>query len=170
VGFLDALSSTKRPAAGTPVLSKEEVLARLKALNRPTAPYRVVDGAEEKVDLIAEWKVVDATWYQIFEKANLSKVFRVYLKLDDKNHEVRAMDREYTVAWSAGVPSLSIAATAFKGQMQSVEFGKAYAFTEKMGVDEVYSYRFDTGEIKKPLQQAVTASGWTYRGVAFGKL
>lgn len=34
----------------------------------------------------------------------------------------------------------------------------------------VYNYRFSTGELKQPIQDAVTSSGWTYRGIAFGKL
>jgi hypothetical protein len=170
MGFLDSLSSTKRPVAGTPVLSMAEVTAALLALNRPSAPYRIGDGATEKVDLIAEWKIVDAAWYEIFSKAGLSKVFRIYLKLDEATHEVRAMDREYTLAWEAGVPRLALSATAFKGQMQSVEFGKAYAFTEKLEPGQVYNYRFDTREIKQPIQEAVIRCGWTYKGVAFGKL
>ena len=46
----------------------------------------------------------------------------------------------------------------------------AYAFTEDGGYGQVYRYKFATAEIKTPLQQAVTDSGWTWRGVAFGKL
>ena len=170
MGILDSLSSTKRPPPGTPVFPKDRLLASLQSLNRPTAPYHIVDGSGEKVDLIAEWRIVDAQWYEIFAKASLSKVFRIYLKLDESAHEVRAMDHEYSLAWSAGVPKLTIAASAFKGQVQSVEFGKAFAFTEKLETGEVYSYRFDTREIKKPIQDTVTQSGWIYKGVAFGKL
>jgi hypothetical protein len=54
--------------------------------------------------------------------------------------------------------------------MQSVEFGTAYAFTETVGPQEIYKYRFDTKEIKTPIQDAVIACGWTYKGIAFGKL
>lgn len=140
------------------------------ALNRPTAPYQIAATTEEGADLIAEWKIVDAAWYQIFAKAGLTKVFRIYLKLDDANHEVRASDREYTVDWVAGVPQLKLAVSAFRGQKQSIEFGKAYAFTEDLAPGQVYQYRFDTGELKGPIQVAVTSSGWTYKGVAFGKL
>jgi hypothetical protein len=168
--MFDFLTSTKRPAAGTPVLTPQVVRDRLLGLNRKTAPYHLIDGTGENVDLIAEWKIVDATWYEIFAKAGLSKVFKIYLKLDAKTHEVRTMDREYSLAWSAGVPQLSVAVSAFKGQMQSVEFGTAYAFTETLAPGQVYNYRFDTREIKKPIQEAVTACGWTYKGVAFGKL
>ncbi len=46
----------------------------------------------------------------------------------------------------------------------------AYAFTEELRPGVVYNYRFNTGEIKGPLQEAVTGAGWTWRGVAFGKL
>jgi hypothetical protein len=170
MSFLDALTSTKRPAAGTPALSLQEVVDRLMSLNRPTAPFRLADGRAEGVNLIAEWKIVDAQWYEVFAKAGLSKVFKIYLKLDPAKNEVLAMDREYSIAWKAGIPTISLAVNAFKGQTQSIEFGKAYAFTENLAPGEVVNYRFDTREIKKPIQDAVLSCGWTYKGVAFGKL
>ena len=160
----------KKPASNVPALPPQEVLTRLLALNRPTAPYHIMDGRTENVDLIAEWKIVDAQWYEIFAKANLTKVFRIYLKLDPEKHELRAQDHEYTVSWQAGVPNLSLAVSSFKGQMTSVEFGAAYAFTEELAPGQVYKYRFNTNELKKPIQEAVAACGWTYKGVAFGKL
>jgi hypothetical protein len=160
----------RKPDKNAPVLSVDEVKQQLLALNRETAPYRIMDGASDKVDLIAEWKIVDARWYEIFAKAGTSKVFRIYLKFDPAKHEVRAQDREYTVEWRAGVPALSLAAAKFQGQMTSVEFGAAYAFTEELKPGVVYNYRFNTGEIKKPIQEAVAACGWSYKGVAFGKL
>jgi hypothetical protein len=160
----------KKPDKNVPVLSADEVKQRLLGLNRETAPYQIIDGAASNVDLIAEWKIVDAAWYEIFAKAGLEKVFRIYLKLDPAKHEVRAKDEEYTVEWRAGVPSLSMSKTKFQGQMTSVEFGAAYAFTEELQPGQVYKYRFNTSEIKKPIQETVTASGWAYKGVAFGKL
>jgi len=161
---------SKKPASNLPALPPQEVLTRLLALNRPTAPYHIVDGHTEKVDLITEWKIVDAQWYEIFAKANLTKVFRIYLRLDPEKHELRAQDHESSVAWRAGVPSLSLAVSSFKGQMTSVEFGAAYAFTEELAPGQVYKYRFNTNELKKPIQETVTACGWTYKNIAFGKL
>jgi len=160
----------KKPNKNTPVLSAGEVRQRLLSLNRETAPYQIIEGASENVDLIAEWKIVDARWYEIFAKASLTKVFRVYMKFDEAKHEVRAKDEEYTVEWRAGVPSLSLSASKFSGQKTSIEFGTAYAFTEELKPGQVYNYRFNTNEIKKPIQEAITACGWNYKGVAFGKL
>jgi hypothetical protein len=51
MGVLDFLTSTRRPAPGTPVKPTGEVIARLKSLNRPTAPFQVIDGRSEGVDL-----------------------------------------------------------------------------------------------------------------------
>ena len=153
-----------------PFQPPEEVRTRLLALNRPTAPYQIVDGQAEGVDLIAEWKIIDANWYEIFAKASLSRIFRIYLKLDPEKHEIRAQDHEYTVEWRTGIPSLSLAVGGFKGQTISVGFGTAYAFTETLAPDQVYKYRFNTGELKKPIQEAVEACGWEYKGISFGKL
>jgi len=168
-GF-DFLTGTKRPAAGTPVLPAPGVRERLLGLNRPTAPWQILDGAAEKVDLIAEWKIVDAQWYEIFGKAGLKKIFRIYLKMDEASHELRAMDREYSVEWKAGIPNLSLAVSSFKGQTTSVEFGQAFGFTETLAPGQIYKYKFNSNELKKPIQDAVLACGWVYKGVAFGKL
>ena len=160
----------KKPDKNTPVLSAGEVRQRLLALNRETAPYQIIEGAAENVDLIAEWKIVDARWYEIFAKANLTKVFRIYMKFDEAKHEVRAKDEEFTLEWRAGVPSLSVSASKFSGQKTSIEFGTAYAFTEEFKPGQVYNYRFNTNEIKKPIQEVITSCGWSYKGIAFGKL
>jgi len=159
-----------QPLYGAMDASAQIVYDRIMSLNRPSAPYQIVDGRPQNVDLIAEWKIVDARWYEVFAKANLTKVFRIHMKLDAARHEVRAMDQELTVAWRAGVPSLSFEASFFKGQKSSISFGTGYAFTENLAPGQVYKYKFNTNELKKPIQDAVAACGWTYKGMAFGKL
>jgi len=170
MAFWDKLTSTRRPDEGVAVCSRDEVRERILAVNRESAPFRIIDGAEKGVDLIAEWKIVDARWYEIFAKASLEKVFRIYMKFDEAEHEVRAKDHEYSVSWRAGVPTLELSASKFVGQKQSIQFGTAFAFTEELVPGRVYNYRFATGEMKEPIQEAVTACGWTYKGVTFGKL
>lgn len=170
MGLFDRLTGTKKPDANASVHSVDDLRTALLALNRDTAPYVVRPGAGENADLVAEWRIVDAVWYEIFAKAGLTKVAKVLMKFDTDKTEVRSADEEYTVEWQAGVPTLSVAAKAFRGQQQSVQFGRSWAFTEQGQYGEVYNYHFDTNELKKPLQDVTTSSGWTWRGVAFGKL
>lgn len=170
MGVLDWLTSTRRPESGVDVCSADDVRDRILAINRPTAPFQIIDGQEEGVDLIAEWKIVDAQWYEIFAKAGLEKVFRIYMKLDDANKHVRTKDHEYTVSWEAGVPRLAMSMSKTIGQSQSFQMGNRYGFTEELRPGEIYSYRFSTGKLKTPIQEAVTGCGWTYKGVTFGKL
>lgn len=162
----DTFTGTKRPSSDTPVLSADALKERMMAVNRETAPF-VIRRAEhnEEGDFLAEWKIVDAKWYEIFSKAGLKKVFRIHMKIDEEKKEVRALDKEFSISWKAGVPSLSFSASAFKGQKMEVSGGTAYAFTEEFKPGQVYKYRFDTRELKKPLQEAITGAGWTYRGV-----
>ncbi|MBV9419326.1 MAG: hypothetical protein JO348_06100 [Alphaproteobacteria bacterium] len=171
MGLFDALTGTKKPKSGTPVKPLAEVRAGLLALNRDTAPWHIREATpEEKCDLVVEWRIVDAKWYEIFAKAGLKSVFKIFLKFDDAKKEVRAVDQEWTVEWRAGIPSLSLSAEAFRGQKAEISFGTAYAFTEQGGYGQVYNYAFKTAEMKTPIQDVITGSGWTYRAVSFGKL
>jgi hypothetical protein len=153
----------KKPVTNVPALSAEELKTRLLGLNRQSAPFSIVDGQSEGVDLIAEWKIVDASWYEIFAKAKLQKVFRIFMKLDAGKKELRAQDHEYSISWSAGVPSLKMVVSSFQGQMTSVEFGTAYAFTETLAPGQVYNYKFNTNELKKPIQNVAESCGWNYK-------
>jgi hypothetical protein len=164
------LTGTKLPAAGVAPKPATEVRSALLAVSRPTTPFVVRDGAPEQVDLVAEWRIADASWHEIFAKAGLKKVFKVLMRLDPQNYEVRAVDQEWSVEWRAGIPSLALAGEAFRGQKVEFSFGVAYAFKETGEHGEVYRYKFSTGEMKTPLQDAVTAAGWTWCGVVFGRL
>ena len=98
MGLFDFITGSKSPAAGTAQQPAATLRTALLALNRDTAPWQVRDGATEGADLVAEWKIVDVRWYEIFAKASLTKVFKVLMKLDEAKHEVRAVDQEWTTS------------------------------------------------------------------------
>ena len=75
MGLLDMFTGSKGPAAGAAKIPASDLRTALLALNRDTSPWIVRDGAPENCDLVAEWKIVDARWYEIFAKASRSKVF-----------------------------------------------------------------------------------------------
>ena len=170
MGFLDFLSSTRRPGPGTPVLGASEVRDRILALNRPTAPYQVRGGSSEHADLIAEWKIADTTWSEIFYKAGLRRTFSIHMRLDAARFSVRAVDYMRTISWEAGFPRSQVWATWSRGQFNEVSSGDTYVFTEHMTPEHAYHYQFRTFEIKTRIQEAVIGCGWTYKGVMFGRL
>lgn len=163
MGFLDKLKGTRRPAEGTVAVPRAEIAERLLAFRHEEVPFTISVG--EEAHLEAQWKIVDATWYEIFAKAGLSKVHKIHLRLDESKHRVLAIEESWEVAWRAGVPSLRISAEKFKGRtFGSKEFGGAYAFTgvNPLRFGEAYNYRFDVSEMKNPIIEVVTQSGWTF--------
>jgi hypothetical protein len=110
MALFDFITGSKSPVPGTAKQPAATLRTALLALNRDTSPWQVRDGAPENVDLVAEWKIVDARWYEIFAKASLTKVFKILMKFDDAKGEVRSVDQDWTVEWRAGVPTLSLSA------------------------------------------------------------
>jgi hypothetical protein len=171
MGFFDFFTGRRAPAPGTPQADAEELRQAFLALNRTTAPFEVREGGPEGADLVAEWRIVDAAWYEIFAKAGLKKAAQVLLKLDAEAGEVRSVDRGYSIDWRAGVPSFDFSAEAFRGQKVEMSFGSGFAFREEdLRFGKVYEYRFNTRELKTPLQEVAAIHGWSWRPVAFGRL
>ena len=170
MGFFDFLKGIKLPAANTPVVTAAEIKQNILAMNRESAPFQIREGSDEGVDIVAEWKIVDAKWYGIFEKAGIKEVFKILMVIDDEKKEVRSVDKSYSVKWNAGVATLKASAEFFRGQKMEMSGGTAYAFTEEFKPGQVYKYRFNTGEMKKPLTQTILANGWSLKKVAFSKL
>ena len=163
MGFLDKLKGVKHPDEGTPAVSKSEIAERLLALGDENVPFTI--GVGEDADLEAQWKIVDAAWYEIFAKAGLEKVHKIHLRLDETAHEVRALEESWQVSWRAGVPTLQLSVEKFQGRtLGSKEFGRAYAFTgvNPLRLGEAYDYRFDVSEMKDPIIEVVTQGGWTF--------
>jgi hypothetical protein len=165
VGLLDKLKGTRPAKSGVAAVSVGDLRSALIALSRDTAPWGVRDGAADGCDLVAEWRIVDAEWHGIFFAYGLSKVFRVKMKFDEEGHEVRNLDEQASVSWRDGIPSVSKSWS--RGQINEIERGKAYGFTEQGQLGEVYNYTFRSSEIKDPLRDAVTEHGWGWKAVSF---
>jgi hypothetical protein len=170
MGLFDWMTGSKPAPKGVKATSVAALRKHLLAINRDTAPFQVRDGKPEGVDLVAEWKIVDAQWYEAFAKAGVKRVFKVLMKFDPAKGEVRAVDQAWSVEWRAGLPVLSAVAEGFRGQSWEMSYETVYAFREDLSFGKVYEYRFNTPEIKDPLVEATLECGWGWRGVAFGRL
>jgi len=142
----------------------EALYSELLKLNKDTLPYRITK-ANDPLSLIVEWKIVDANWYELFAKAGIKRVFKIYLKLDPEKKEVRALDKDYTVSWTAGVPALSVGGGYFQGQKKEFRLERKFGLKNDFKFGEIYHYRFSTNEMKKPIQALVAKLGWKYKKV-----
>ncbi len=161
MNFIAGLMTVK-PDAGVSPVSRQELVSRLLAVNDLKPPFLV--GPGEKSDLVAEWNLVDATWWEAFQKAGLKKSYRLLLALDESRHEVRAFEQEGSIAWGAG-PQAHYSRTWFGGivlfrKERAVAYGlKSLAPLE---AGKIYDYSFDVDEIKGPIIHIVTEAGWRF--------
>lgn len=164
MGFFEYLGGKKGDPAA---ISKDELIHRLTALNDASRPYRIVRGQD--TDLIAEWKIVDASWYGIFNKNRLTKAYKALLLVDEPRHSVRCFEEMGSIQWSAGLngmtPSVHYNKNFFRGRVLfKKQSGMGYAFKDKGPPEagKVYEYKFDVDEIRGPIEATVKESGWEW--------
>src|SRR4030042_922073 len=140
LGFFQYLGGKKHDLNA---VSKETLAKRILALNDASKPYHVVKGEES--DLVAEWKIVDASWYGIFSKNKLSEAYRALLLLDEARRSVRVFEELGSVEWSAGssglVPRVHFRKTFVRGRILfRKQWGVGYAIKDKtpLEVGKVY--------------------------------
>ena len=175
MGLFSKLKGIKEPKEGVAPVPADELKQRLLALNNAQVPFTLTAGPGGKEgDVVAEWKIVDAQWYEVFAKASLEKTHRIYITLNQGSGEARVLEESWDLEWTAGVPQMKLSAEAFRGRtMGSKSFGTAYAWKGVNPLDygQVYNYKFDVSEMKDPIAEVVTGAGWTFRPVVTkGKL
>jgi len=168
--LLDAFTGTMYPAPGSKAAPPAQLSAALLALNRPTAPWHIREAQpHEKCDLIAEWKIVDTRWYEVFAATEIDTITKILLTFEAIRREVRAFDQGWKVHWYGGVPSLSAFVQPFRTPRRRAAMRRDGTFTETTRTGEVHRYRFATGEMKGPLRAIILGAGWTYRGRMFAR-
>lgn len=163
MGFMDSLKGIVRAKPGISLLSKEELTVKLIGLNSEDLPFKVEKS--DDANLFAQWKIVDASWYEIFAKANLEKVHKIWISLDENERIAKVLEESYSLSWRAGVPALSLEMERFQGRtIGSKSFGIGYAFKgpDPLSFGKVYQYRFDVSDMKKPIIEVITGSGWDF--------
>ncbi len=169
MGYFEYLGG-ERPGR-VPPAGKNTLIHALSALNDISKPYQIVKGTES--DLVAEWKIANATWYGIFSKNKLKTAYRAFLLLDELRHSVRCYEEYRSVRWSVGTsglePVVHYQKSFFGGRLLLKKtHGVGYGFRTKdpRSAGKVYDYRFDVDEIRGPVITTVEANGWEWVPVA----
>lgn len=157
------------PAPGVAAVGRNELVARLMALNDGSRPWVVRLGPE--ADVVVEWKYADAQWWGVMAKQGLREVHRLRLYLDEAAHQVGALDESAAVEWAAGAlpaPILHYRRSGFQGvQIAKSSRTVAYGFDTPTGggFGKQLDARFDLDALKQPVIAAVTGAGWRYQPV-----
>jgi hypothetical protein len=151
VGYFEYLGGKHLPSSHP--VTKDQLKGQLLALNNITQPWLIREGEES--DLLAEWKLVDAAWYGIFNRNKLESAYRAYLLLDEARHAVRCYEEFGQVSWSMGlqgtIPSVHYSRSFFGGKIYyRKELAKGWGFKQPFPHDpgKVYDYSFDLNEIR----------------------
>lgn len=147
MGILDRLTGTRRPQAGVPAVPVGQLYDAIVALNRADVPWVIRSGASEGSDLVAEW--ISTTEEYKFH-------YMIVLRLDEARREVVTLDRLWQ---SDGLDASygqggNVSRVGSSGTIERDANGKLRI---------VRSDSFDTRELKNPIREVVTASGWTWR-------
>jgi len=164
-----SIATTYGPDANVAALPTATLKAQLLALNRADLPIRV-SATERPDEVLVDWRFDDATWLDLARVRHLNRAFRYRLRLDESDHTVRVLEYSASFDISAGwdgTASLNFQAqrgiTFFERSSETV-FGLQLG--RKPGQPPLhYTWKFDVDEMRIPVRETVTASGWTWKQV-----
>ncbi|MGW2642236.1 hypothetical protein [Streptomyces sp. NPDC001348] len=170
MGLFDRLTGTKYPTEGISPVPREELRTALLGLNRPDVPYVIRYGGGEQCDLLAEWRLQEPAWQNFFVRSQISHAVRIRMRLAHKEHEVRALEEQWELSRVGSPTTLQVESKYTRGPSRTVSRRWTVGRGESGRLEATETFSFDSAELREPLRNTVLESGWTWRGVVFGKL
>ena len=159
------------PRPGVVPVSESELRSRLLAINDADVPFQVQEKSAGKLE--ATWRLADAAWAGLATLNQVRELRVIQLRPDEKRKICRALDIGKSVRSTAHGLELGFSLWGFC--CRGITFGQwerevQYGFTFRDGrprFEKVYEYKFSHEEIRKPIVEVITGSGWEYRPVLF---
>ena len=142
---------------------------RLLALNQQNVPVQVVASPNDNI-LEITWRYAEAQWFDLMRVHKMQRTHKLELALDDHSHTARVLEYWSAFDASAGPNDLHLNWTAARG-MQFFEFEHRRVFGVQLDAsgkptgELSKAYTFNLQELKGPIIEAVTTSGWTWQPV-----
>lgn len=167
--FKGAMWASEAPAAaGVAPVPSATLRERLMAINELDVPFSISPSLEDSSLLVATYRYADAKWMDLARVHGMRRTYRIVMKLDEKAGTVRPTEQIATMDWSAGPAGANFqwmtarGITFFQYEHQRVfglQLDSNFKFTPKLS----YQYTFNLQEMKAPIIDAVTRSGWRWR-------
>lgn len=167
--FRGAMWASEAPAAaGVAPVPSSTLRERLMAINELNVPFSIAPSLEDSSLLVATYRYADAKWMDLARVHGMRRTYRIVMKLDEKAGTVRPTEQIATMDWSAGPSGANFqwmtarGITFFQYEHQRVyglQLDSNFKFTPKLS----YQYTFNLQEMKAPIIDAVTRSGWRWR-------
>ena len=164
-----AWSVRQPPPAGTRPEPAASLRNSLLALNQQDVPVHVIAWPNRDT-LEITWRYADAQWLDLMRAHKMRRTHKLVLALDEHTHKIRVLEYWSAFDASAGPNDLHLNWTAARG-MQFFElehrriFGVQLDASGKPTGELSKAYAFNLQELKQPIIEAVTASGWTWQPV-----
>lgn len=170
MGLFDKLTGTRHPPDAVSPVPGEELRAALLGLNQSDVPYVIRNGDGEQCDLVAEWRLTEPAWQQAFVQSHITHAVRIRMRLVNEDHELRALEEQWEVSRVGSPMRLQVSSEYTRGPSRTVSREWALGRGRNGGLEATETFRFDSAELRSPLPDTFLKSGWTWRGVVFGKL
>ncbi|QKW28904.1 hypothetical protein HUT11_24430 [Streptomyces seoulensis] len=170
MGLFDKLTGTQRPPEGVSPVAREALREALLGLSRPEVPYVVRYGGGEQCDLLAEWRLREPAWRHVFVQSQISHAVRIRMRLDPRENEVRALEEQWELSRTDSPTGLQVTSEYTRGPSRTVSRRWTIGRGTDGHIEATETFRFDSAQLREPLRDTVLRSGWTWRGVVFGKL
>jgi len=155
---------------GVEAVSAETLMRRLLSLNDQDVPYALSRGRHAN-EIVIDWRYADAKWADLMRLHGMLKTYRLVLRFDEGQHNVRAQDRYASFDWSAGLGA-ALASLQWKVSLGITfyEYGheRVFGLQFRDGMptfDLTYSYTFNLNEMKQPVIEIIRHAGWNFRPV-----
>lgn len=160
-------AATIDPDRETDPVPESELRRRIREIDDLDSPLVVEDG-KRPGELVVTWNYADSHWAGVFQAGGVRRLARMRLRFDERTHSVRSQDQTVAVDWEAlAAGRAAFRVRGFRGIVfTSYDRGVGYGHVFRNGrlvFDKTYDFRFSMKELRGPVVDLITESGWRLR-------
>ncbi len=163
-------ATTIKAIPGVQPIPMNDLLEKLNSINSLDAPLTIKQGKIPN-ELIVQWNVASQKWVGLMFAGGVKFIYTLTIRLDENKHIAKVREKQVSASWDAGVLHAGFNFSFFQGiNLFTFKTSQLTGIIWKDGkfvLDNAYKYTFNPNEIKDPISQVITQSGWDFVPVVF---